>query len=50
MYKFQWISMTRKLDRPFAVGYTAMVAVYILASHLAFTETWNRLATAMLKL
>lgn len=41
---------TRKLDRPFAVGYTAMVAVYILASHLAFTETWNRLATAMLKL
>jgi len=42
--------LTRKLERPFAVGYMAMVAVYILASQLALTETWNRLATAMLKL
>lgn len=42
--------LTRKLERPFAVGYTAMIVVYILASHLAFTETWNRLAMGMLKL
>lgn len=42
--------LTRKLDWPFAVGYTALVAAYILAFHLAFTETWNRLATAILKL
>ncbi|MGH9504054.1 MAG: hypothetical protein ACRD20_14475 [Terriglobales bacterium] len=42
--------LARQLDRPFAVGYTAMVAGYVLASHLAFTETWNRLAAAMLKL
>ncbi len=41
--------LTGKLDRPFAVGYTALVAVCILASHLAFTETWNHLATAMLQ-
>jgi hypothetical protein len=41
--------LTRKLDRPFAIGYTAMVAVYIFASYLSFTETWNRVATAMLK-
>lgn len=42
--------LVRKLDRPFAVGYTAMVAVYIFAFHFALTETWNNLATAMLKL
>jgi len=41
--------LTRRLDRPFALGYTAMVVVYILASQLAFTETWNRIAMAMLK-
>ena len=41
--------LTRKLDRPFAVGYSAMVAVFFLASHLALIETWNHLATAMLK-
>ena len=27
-----------------------MVAIYIIASHFALTETWNHLATAMLKL
>jgi len=42
--------LTRKLDRPFAVGYTAMVAVYVLGTHFALTETWNRFATALLKL
>ena len=42
--------LTRKLDRPFAVGYTAIFAVYILACHLAVTEFGNRIATAMLKL
>jgi hypothetical protein len=42
--------LTRKLDKPFAVGYTALVAAYILACQLAFSETWNRLATALLKL
>ena len=41
--------LTRRLDRPFALGYIAMVAVYILASQLAFTETWNRIAMALLK-
>jgi len=41
--------VTRKLDRPFAVGYTAMVAAYILASNLAFTQAWNSVANAMLK-
>ncbi|HEX4486741.1 MAG TPA: hypothetical protein VH088_10765 [Terriglobales bacterium] len=41
--------MIRKLDRPFAVGYAAMVAVCIMASQLALTETWNQMATVMLK-
>lgn len=41
--------LTRRFDRPFALGYIAMVAVYILASQLAFTETWNRIAMALLK-
>ncbi len=42
-------SLTRRLDRPFALGYTAMVAVYILASQLALTDTWNSIAMALLK-
>ena len=41
--------LTRKPDRPFAVGYAAMAAVYIVACHFALTQTWNHLATAMLK-
>ena len=41
--------MTGKLDKPFAIGYTVMVAAYILASQLALTEMWSRLSAAMLK-
>jgi hypothetical protein len=41
--------LTRKVDRPFAIGFAAMVAVFILASQFALTETWNQLATAMLQ-
>ncbi len=42
--------LARKLDRPLAVGYMAMIAVYIVAFQFAFTETWNRVATALLRL
>lgn len=41
--------LTQKLDKPLALGYSAMVTVYILVSHVAFTETWNRLSAAMVK-
>jgi len=36
--------LSRELDRPFAAGYAAMVAVYAFATQLAFTESWGRVA------
>ena len=41
--------LTRRLNRPFAVGYAAMAAVYIFAFRFAITPTWSHLAAAILK-
>ena len=40
-------ALTRSLDRPFAVGYVALVLVTLAASHVAMTQAWVNVAAMM---
>lgn len=43
-------ALTRSFDRWFAAGYAVWVIVFITSTNLAFTDTWSRVATQILKL
>ena len=40
-------ALTRKLERPFAVGYAALMVVTLAASHLALTNVWTHFAAVL---
>jgi hypothetical protein len=39
--------LIRRLDRPLAVGYAALVVFYVAGVHAALTPTWGRIAAAI---
>jgi hypothetical protein len=43
------LAVTRKLDRPFAIGSVAMMVAFVVAEMLSRTDLWRPIAAAMTK-